>query len=247
VAAHCDARSFLRPWLWQCCDHLRLLIVSHATHVNLASWSISSTHRAFGKVQKYSPARKPRQGQEWTERGQVRPVLRTTIGIHPEELGRDGDWAQVHGEFLEKQIDRAVMGESIDQLCTVNKVAELLSVEEAFVTNAAGARQAQAGQTGGDDDENPGEQPEKVYLQAAEGGESGCQASFHTGRFIKPLSAIAEPGRPGGIQFRSMTGKVGAVRRRVGVDSRPRLRDRKRNRPAIMDQPVVPMRARAQI
>lgn len=35
--------------------------------------------------------------------------------------------------LMEKQIDRAVIGESTDQINTVNKVAELLSVEEAFV------------------------------------------------------------------------------------------------------------------
>jgi excisionase family DNA binding protein len=33
-----------------------------------------------------------------------------------------------------KQVDRAVLGESVDQLYTISKVAELLSVEEAFVT-----------------------------------------------------------------------------------------------------------------
>jgi excisionase family DNA binding protein len=53
--------------------------------------------------------------------------------LSPIELAKRRD--QTHlVSLLEKQIDRAVIGESIDQLYTVNKVAELLSVEEAFVT-----------------------------------------------------------------------------------------------------------------
>jgi excisionase family DNA binding protein len=61
------------------------------------------------------------------------PDIQDAQGLSPIELAKRRD--QTHlVNLMEKQIDRAVIGESIDQLYTVNKVAELLSVEEAFVT-----------------------------------------------------------------------------------------------------------------
>ncbi len=35
--------------------------------------------------------------------------------------------------LIESQIDRTVLGENVDQLCTIGKQAEMLSVEEALV------------------------------------------------------------------------------------------------------------------
>jgi hypothetical protein len=61
------------------------------------------------------------------------PDIQNAQGLSPIELAKRRD--QTHlVSLMEKQIDRAVIGESIDQLYTVGKVAELLSVEEAFVT-----------------------------------------------------------------------------------------------------------------
>jgi excisionase family DNA binding protein len=61
------------------------------------------------------------------------PDIQNAQGLSPIELAKRRD--QTHlVSLMEKQIDRAVIGEAIDQLYTVNKVAELLSVEEAFVT-----------------------------------------------------------------------------------------------------------------
>jgi ankyrin len=61
------------------------------------------------------------------------PHIQNAQGLSPIELAKRRD--QTHlVSLMEKQIDRAVIAESIDQLYTVNKVAELLRVEEAFVT-----------------------------------------------------------------------------------------------------------------
>jgi excisionase family DNA binding protein len=61
------------------------------------------------------------------------PDIQNAERLSPIELAKRRD--QTHlVSLMEKQIDRAVLGESVDQLYTVNKVAELLSVEEAFVT-----------------------------------------------------------------------------------------------------------------
>jgi len=61
------------------------------------------------------------------------PDVQNAEGLSPVELAKRRD--QTHlVNLMEKQIDRKVIGESVDQLYTIGKVAELLSVEEAFVT-----------------------------------------------------------------------------------------------------------------
>lgn len=61
------------------------------------------------------------------------PDIQNAERLSPLELARRRD--QTHlAHLLEAQIDRSLIGEAVDQLYTVGKVAELLSVEEAFVT-----------------------------------------------------------------------------------------------------------------
>jgi excisionase family DNA binding protein len=61
------------------------------------------------------------------------PDIQNAQRLSPLELAKRRD--QTHlVSLMEKQIDRAVIGESVDQLYTISKVAELLSIEEAFVT-----------------------------------------------------------------------------------------------------------------
>jgi excisionase family DNA binding protein len=61
------------------------------------------------------------------------PDIQNAYRLSPIELARRRD--QTHlVNLMEKQIDRSVIGESVEQLLTIGKVAELLSVEEDFVT-----------------------------------------------------------------------------------------------------------------
>jgi len=61
------------------------------------------------------------------------PDIQNAERLSPIELAKRRE--QTHlANLMEKQIDRAVLGESVDQLYTIGKVSELLSVEEAFVT-----------------------------------------------------------------------------------------------------------------
>jgi excisionase family DNA binding protein len=61
------------------------------------------------------------------------PDIPDARGVSPVELARRRD--QTHlVKLMEVEMDRSLLGESVDQLYTVGKVAELLSVEEAFVT-----------------------------------------------------------------------------------------------------------------
>jgi ankyrin len=61
------------------------------------------------------------------------PDIQNAERLSPLELAKRHD--QTHlSHLLEAQIDRSLIGEAVDQLYTVGKVAELLSVEEAFVT-----------------------------------------------------------------------------------------------------------------
>jgi ankyrin repeat protein len=61
------------------------------------------------------------------------PDIQNAERLSPLELAKRRD--QTHlARLMEAQIDRTLMGESVDQLYTIGKVAELLSVEEAFVT-----------------------------------------------------------------------------------------------------------------
>jgi excisionase family DNA binding protein len=61
------------------------------------------------------------------------PDIQNAYRLSPVELAKRRD--QTHlVNLMEKQIDRSVIGESVEQLLTIGKVAELLSVEEAFVT-----------------------------------------------------------------------------------------------------------------
>lgn len=61
------------------------------------------------------------------------PDIQNAERLSPLELAKRRD--QTHlAHLMEAQIDRTLMGESVDQLYTIGKVAELLSVEEAFVT-----------------------------------------------------------------------------------------------------------------
>jgi excisionase family DNA binding protein len=61
------------------------------------------------------------------------PDIQNAERLSPLELARRRD--QTHlVNLMEKQIDRSVIGESVEQLLTIGKVAELLSIEEAFVT-----------------------------------------------------------------------------------------------------------------
>jgi cytohesin len=61
------------------------------------------------------------------------PDIQNAERLSPIELARRRDQTRLVN-LMEKQIDRSVIGESVEQLLTIGKVAELLSVEEAFVT-----------------------------------------------------------------------------------------------------------------
>lgn len=61
------------------------------------------------------------------------PDIQNAQRLSPLELAKRCD--QTHlAQLMEAQIDRSLIGETVDQLYTIGKVAELLSVEEAFVT-----------------------------------------------------------------------------------------------------------------
>ncbi len=61
------------------------------------------------------------------------PDIQNAERLSPLELAKRRD--QTHlAHLMEAQIDRSLIGEAVDQLYTIGKVAELLSVEEAFVT-----------------------------------------------------------------------------------------------------------------
>ncbi len=61
------------------------------------------------------------------------PDIQNAERLSPLELAKRRD--QTHlAHLMEVQIDRSLVGEAVDQLYTIGKVAELLSVEEAFVT-----------------------------------------------------------------------------------------------------------------
>jgi len=62
------------------------------------------------------------------------PDIQNAARLSPLELGKRRD--QTHlAQLMEAKIDRAVLPEAGDQLYTIGKVAELLSVEEAFVSD----------------------------------------------------------------------------------------------------------------